>query len=251
MRELPLLEDCLPADLPLSVQAWIDPAQELPHGVSFYHSHQPPSPLLNGLAAAGLGGFGLLMLATMVMRLWMGTLTVGHGVVFGVSVPLFLLAAVFMSWRAVRAFRLRQVRKQGRLCTGYFVSESAFLDFDGTRAWLVPHRLVLRVRNRPRPSQGGAEHALIYRRGEETVRRRLEGVSLLPSGLNAWHTRRSLPSGVGWQRGTCRAAAAPQTPLLADVDVRAEAQRLREQAEARAETRAASPSTRPPPLAPE
>ena len=251
MRELPLLEDCRPAELPLAVQAWIDPEQELPFGVSLYRSYKPAPAIFHGLAAAGLAGFGLLMLATMGMRLMMGSLTMGHGVVFVVSVALSLLAAMLMSWRAVRAFRLRQAHKQGRIRTGYFVSEAAFLDFDGARAWLVPHRLVQQVRNRPTPHMGGAEHALIYRRGEETVRRPIEGVSLLPSGLNAWHTRRSLPSGVGWQRGTHRAAAAPQTPMSADVDVRAEAQRLRAQAEARAETRAASPSTRPPPLDPE
>ena len=204
MSELPLLEGCAPADLPQEIQAWIEPGQALPPAVSYYRSYVPLPALLHGATAVGLGGFGVLMLGSMAMRLVAGNLTAGHAGVFLVASPLFFLAALAMLFRARRAHRIRRDHRQGRIRTGYFASKAAFLDFDGSRAWLVPHRFVQKVRIRRNPGRGGAEHALLYRRGEETVSRRLEGTVLLPQGLNAWHKRQSLPSGHGWEWGAPR-----------------------------------------------
>lgn len=249
MSELPLLEGCPPEDLPPTVRVWIDPHQALPFNVSHYRAHRPVPAIFHGLAAAGLAGVGLLMWVTMGIRLVMGSLTMGHGVVFLVFAPLFTLAAGFMSWRAVRAFRLRQAHRQDRIRTGYFVSETAFLDFDGSRAWLVPRRLVQQVRNRSTPHRGGSEHALLYRRDEQIVHRPLAGDFSLPRDLEFWHSQHQLPSGVGWKQGTRSSpVAAAQAFVPADEDMHAAAQRLRDQAVARAEAQIASESPRPPPL---
>ena len=211
MNDLSLLEGRLPDDLPPAIRDWISPDKPLPFGVSHYPSYEPNPAFLHRMAALGLGGFGIFMMASFASQMMAGDLSTGHSVVVLIAVPAFLAAATFFWRKGNRAASHRRAFEQGLIRTGYFVDESTFLDFDGSRVWLVPHDLVQSIYVHRGAGGDGTMRAIVYQRGEETVRRRLEGINLLTRGLTSWHKHRRTPSGMGWRCGAPTGLASAPT----------------------------------------
>jgi hypothetical protein len=198
---LPLLEKRPLSELPAEQQRWIDPDQPVPWRVSYYASYWPMPPLLHGcgiILFAALATLFVCMLGSMVV---FGTFKLGYAVVMLVAAPLFYGVAAALAWLAARVIARRRSLAQGRIRPGYYVGETAFLDYDGSHVWLVPRDAITAVLDRPNTGRNGSEDAVLYLRDAVSVRHRVEGTRNLVAGLSSWYRTSRPPSQHGWERG--------------------------------------------------
>ena len=145
MKEIPLIEDQRPQELPLEIQTWLDPLIPLPQDVQYKRDHIPMHYFFDSLVVLVLFGIGLLFFTTMIIRLISNSMTIGHLIVFLISIHVFWGATLWFIFIAIRNHRLRKAHQQESTRAGYLWNDDIFLSFDGQKVWLIPKKIIISV----------------------------------------------------------------------------------------------------------
>lgn len=200
LNSLPLLEGCLPGELPEDVCNWVDPTHPLPRSVRYHRSYIPSHPAFFVGGAMFLGIVPVIQLISLVTA---SEITVGRIILVGSLTLPFLIGIGFLLRRASQSRALRHDHAEGRIRAGLFVNQDVFLDFDGNRAWLFPREVIDEVLFRPAHSRGGSEHRMWYLPAVGPAK--LHGLAASGNAVKAlrrWHKTGRLPAGSEWERGT-------------------------------------------------